>query len=59
MKFLEEKNLFFYLLNNRLIKGLQFSLICRMNYTEAIERASTLFQSIPIEYFNNSDVNIK
>jgi len=43
----------------RLIKGLQYSFLCRMNYTEAIQRASQLFQSIPIEYFNNSEIDIK
>lgn len=45
--------------STKLIKGLQFSLLCRMNDSNAIERASELFRSIPIAYFNNSDVNIK
>jgi hypothetical protein len=29
-----------------------------MNHTEAIARATTLFQSIPVEYFNNSNALI-
>ena len=29
-----------------------------MIYSEALERASLLFQSIPIEHFNNSYINI-
>ena len=43
----------------RLLKGLQFSFLCQMEYKEAIERASALFRSIPVEYFNGSSVNIK
>jgi hypothetical protein len=29
-----------------------------MDYKDAIERASVLFKSIPIEYFNGSNVDI-
>jgi hypothetical protein len=44
---------------NRLLKGLQFSFLCRMDYKDAIERASILFKSIPVEYFNGSNVDIQ
>jgi hypothetical protein len=30
-----------------------------MNYKEAIQKASALFKSIPVEYFNGSNVDIK
>ncbi|CAF1247472.1 unnamed protein product [Rotaria sordida] len=45
--------------NTKLVKSLQFALLCRMNHQSAIEKASALFKSIPIEYFNNNaDINI-
>lgn len=44
--------------NTRLVRGLQFSFLCRMDSAEAIEKASDLFRSIPVEYFNGSDVDI-
>jgi hypothetical protein len=44
---------------SRLVKGLQFELLCRMNHPDAIQQATILFKSIPIDYFNNTDVNIK
>ena len=44
---------------NRLIKGLQFEFLCRMEHPAAIEKATTLFRSIPVEYFNNTNVDIK
>jgi hypothetical protein len=58
------KNCFLFYLKlisilNRLLKGLQFSFLCRMDSKEAIERASALFKSIPVEYFNGSNVDIK
>ncbi|CAF1272229.1 unnamed protein product [Rotaria sp. Silwood1] len=45
--------------NTKLLKGLQFSFLCRMGYKDAIERASALFKSIPVEYFNGSNVDIQ
>ncbi|CAF4170650.1 unnamed protein product, partial [Adineta steineri] len=45
--------------NTKLVKSLQFALLCRMNHRGAIENASLLFQSIPKEYFNNDNVDIK
>ncbi|CAF1636307.1 unnamed protein product [Rotaria magnacalcarata] len=44
--------------NEKLVKGILFTLLCRMNHPDAIERASGLFKSIPIAHFNNSDVAI-
>ncbi|CAF0728802.1 unnamed protein product [Adineta steineri] len=44
--------------NTKLVKSLQFALLCRMNHRGAIEKASLLFQSIPKEYFNNDNVDI-
>ncbi|CAF0733249.1 unnamed protein product [Rotaria sordida] len=44
--------------NTKLLKGLQFSSLCRMGYKDAIERASALFKSIPVEYFNGSNVDV-
>ncbi|CAF4426902.1 unnamed protein product, partial [Adineta steineri] len=44
--------------NTKLLKGLQFSSLCRMDDKDAIQRASKLFKSIPVEYFNGSDVDI-
>ncbi|CAF3811776.1 unnamed protein product [Rotaria sp. Silwood1] len=43
--------------NTKLVKSLQFAFLCRMNHQGAIEKASTLFKSIPIEYFNNGNVD--
>jgi hypothetical protein len=43
----------------RLIKSLQFEFLCRMNHPDAIEKAHTLFQGIPVEYFNNTNVDVK
>ena len=48
----------FYFLFDRLIKSLQFSLLCRMNHSEAIAKATELFKSIPPGYFNNEEVDI-
>ncbi|CAF1531968.1 unnamed protein product [Adineta steineri] len=45
--------------NTKLVKSLQFALLCRMNHRGAIEKASLLFQSIPKEYFNNDNVDIE
>lgn len=42
----------------KLVKSLQYDLLCRMNHSEALQQASTLFRSIPVEYFNNADVSI-
>ncbi|CAF3867869.1 unnamed protein product [Rotaria magnacalcarata] len=44
--------------NSKLLRGLQFSFLCRMDHKEAIEKASALFRSIPVEYFNDSNVDI-
>ncbi|UJR17738.1 hypothetical protein I4U23_004636 [Adineta vaga] len=44
--------------NSKLVKSLRFALLCRMNHVPAILKASMLFQSIPKEYFNNSNINI-
>jgi hypothetical protein len=30
-----------------------------MEYKDAVQRASALFKSIPVEYFNGSNVDIK
>jgi hypothetical protein len=30
-----------------------------MDYKDAVQRASALFKSIPVEYFNGSNVDIK
>lgn len=42
----------------RLLRGLQFSFLCRMDAKAAIDKARDLFRSIPVEYFNGSDVDI-
>ncbi|CAF1059093.1 unnamed protein product [Adineta ricciae] len=44
--------------NTKLLKSLKFGLLCRMNHAGALQKASELFKSIPIEYFNNSNVVI-
>lgn len=45
--------------NIKLLSGLKFSFLCRMDHEEAIEKASALFRSIPIDYFNGKDVDIE
>ncbi|CAF1192609.1 unnamed protein product [Adineta steineri] len=44
--------------NTKLIKGLKFEFLCRMNHADSIRKASELFKTIPIQYFNNSDIGI-
>ncbi|UJR08425.1 hypothetical protein I4U23_012695 [Adineta vaga] len=44
--------------NTKLVKSLKFELLCRMNHTDALQKASELFKTIPIEYFNNSNAMI-
>ncbi|CAF1380877.1 unnamed protein product, partial [Didymodactylos carnosus] len=41
--------------NERLLRALQFSSLCRMNSTDALKKASELFKSIPLSYFQNND----
>ncbi|CAF1112484.1 unnamed protein product [Adineta ricciae] len=43
--------------NTRLIKGIRFAFLCRMDHKDAIKRASELFRSIPVEYFNGGQVD--
>ncbi|UJR37822.1 hypothetical protein I4U23_030512 [Adineta vaga] len=42
--------------NLRLLRGVRFSFLCRMDYKNAIKRSNELFKSIPIEYFNGSQI---
>ncbi|CAF1318772.1 unnamed protein product [Adineta ricciae] len=44
--------------NSKLVKSLQFALLCRMNYSDALDKASLFFRSIPKDYFNNTNDNI-
>jgi len=43
----------------RLVKGLKFAFHCQMNHADTIQKASQLFKSIPIAYFNTNNIDIK